>query len=191
MHVDHHEVVATATVGEGIPDPSRGEDLRVERRGREHDDIQAVLVLGGELAEGPWLQPFLDVLVPGVDDRADLFQSERRGHVSGDGVGVEQQHPLAAVDLQCGGQVERDGRLAHATLGIEHGDDRRPLGPGMRVQAMVGFDDRADPMVDRLGANEHRLDSPAQRVCRIRPGEVLVVERCAHSVGGEALKGSR
>ena len=84
--------------------------------------------------------------------------------------------PLA--DLEGGGEVGRDGRLADAALRVEHGDDRRPAGPAVGGD-VAALEDRPGAVVDGLAADAHRLDAPAQRLGRVGAGEVLVLDAAA------------
>ena len=68
-------------------------------------------------------------VAPAVRDRPDLLEAERGRDVAGHGVGVDEQDPLAVVELERGGEVRRDGRLADAALRVEDGDDGRPALP--------------------------------------------------------------
>ena len=121
-------------------------------------------MMGGQLGQRPQVVAIGQVVLPRVIDRLDLLQPERVGDVAGHRVGVDQQHPLTAPDLERRGEVHRDRRLADAALRIEYRDDRRPLRPGRRVETTIGLDDRTLAVVDRLRPDEHRLDPPAQGV---------------------------
>ena len=50
------------------------------------------------------------------------------------------------------------------------------------------LEDRSTPVVDRLAADDHRFDAPAEGVCRIRASEVLVTRTVVAS--GETLEGA-
>ena len=63
----------------------------------------------------------VDLVAPAVDDRRHGVHAERRWHVAGDRVGIEEQHPLAPRGQRVS-QVRGDHRLADAALGIEHDD---------------------------------------------------------------------
>ena len=108
----------------------------------------------------------------------------------GDGVAVDEQHALTLADLKHRGNVDRDRRLAHAALGVEHDDDLAAAGVGVvHRRSIVGIDDTAGGIVGGdLGANEHRLDPPAQRLGGVGAGEILVADagssRQPHPVEG-------
>ena len=146
----------------------------------------------GQLGQRPWRDPFVAVVLPGVVDRDDLVEPERVGDMAGHGVGVDEQDALPAPDLEGGGQVHGDRGLADAALRVEHGHDRRPLGAAAgRADALVRLDDRAFPVVDGLGSDEHRLDPPAERFGRVGPGEVLVVQAGLADLTGQLLERPR
>ena len=44
-------------------------------------------------------RPAFELVAPAVDDRAHLVETERRGHVAGHGVGIDEQDGLALADL--------------------------------------------------------------------------------------------
>ena len=126
----------------------------------------------------------LELVAPAVDDRAHVLDAERRRDVAGHGVGVDEQDALALADLERGGEVRRDGRLADAALRVEHGDDGRAAGPAVGGH-VAALEDRARAVVDGLAADAHRLDAPAQRLGGVGPGEVLVLD-AAGAVGSAA-----
>ena len=131
----------------------------------------------------------LGLLAPAVGDRPDLLEPERGGHVAGHGVGVDEQDPLAVVELEGGREARRDGRLADAALRIEDRDDRRALLPIAHLGGRL--DDRAGAVVDRDRADAHRLDAPAERLRGVRPGEELVLDHRPRRADGQAVEGSR
>ena len=104
--------------------------------------------------------------------------------MTGHRVGVDQQDRLALAGLEGRGQVGRDGRLADAALRVEDGDQRGAVAPGF-VAGLTGGEHRTAAVVDGLTADAHRLDAPADRVGRVRPGEVFVAR--AVVLGGMAL----
>ena len=111
------------------------------------------------------------LVAPAVGDRPDALDPERRGHVTGHGVGIDEQDRLALADLERRREVGRDGRLADAALRVE---DRDRRGAAMPAAEVAALEDRAAAVVDGLAPDAHRLDPPADRVGRVGPREVFV-----------------
>ena len=71
------------------------------------------------------------LVAPAVGDGPDGVDPERRRHVAGHRVGVDEQDGLALPHLERGGEVGRDRGLADATLGVEDRDGRGTPAPAV------------------------------------------------------------
>ena len=99
--------------------------------------------------------------------------------MAGDGVGVDEQDALTAVQLERCRQAHCDRRLADAALRVEDRDHRCVVLPVADLDALLRLDDRTGAVVDRHRSDTHRLYAPAQRFHRVRTGEELVAGRRA------------
>ena len=156
---------------EGRGHPLRVEEVGVDRAGRHRQHLEAGRVQGGLLVEGQD-RATLQLVAPRVDDRRGAVHAERDRHVTGDRVRVDQQDALPAGD-QDGGEVGGDRGLAHAALGVEHGDQLAPPAPVAGLE--LALEDRAAAVVHGDRADAHRLDAPADRFGGVGARQVLVV----------------
>ena len=114
----------------------------------------------------------VNLVAPAVDDRRHAVHPEGCRHVTGDGVGVEEQHPLALRDER-GSEVRGDHRLADAALRVEHDHGLAAAAPVGLVD--LALEDRTGAVVDGGRADAHRLDPPADRFGGVGADDVLVV----------------
>ena len=99
--------------------------------------------------------------------------------MAGDGIAVDEKDLLALPHLQCRAQVDRDGGLADSALGVEDDNDLAAIG-AVTARAVVhdrhGAFQTGDVVTAHhrqirrpvgghaLHSDEHRLDSPPQRL---------------------------
>ncbi len=129
------------------------------------------------------------LVAPAVGDGPDRVDGQRHRHVTGHGVGIDEQDRLVLPHLERGGEVGRHRGLADAALRVEDGDGRGTSAPARQAD-LAAVQDRTAAVIDGLASDAHRLDPPADRIGGERSGEVLVV-RVADIEAGVVLERSR
>ena len=103
--------------------------------------------------------PALELVAPGIDDRPDAIHAERDRHVARDGIGVHQQHGLPAR-REHGGEVGGEHGLAHAPLGVEHGNQLSALRPGAGLELALEH----GPLPSSTATERMHMASMRQRI---------------------------